>query len=196
LGVITHHHQALIPFSVREAAEALHIGKNAGPAGEAVPYDSRTNQTVLSNERNSMREDRTRLQALLSALDGSMRGLRRDDCGDYFIVGKKGHVYSDGAGYLLYSAAGSVRRWGFVKKRLAFCHVAQDGDGEGALHLDRLPTTAEAAAIRQNLGIRKRKQVSADTLAGLRDRFSTAEIRPIAAKDASDGDGSYLPLAA
>jgi hypothetical protein len=143
-----------------------------------------------------MREDRTRLQALLSALDGSMRGLRRDDCGDYFIVGKKGHVYSDGAGYLLYSAAGSVRRWGFVKKRLAFCHVAQDGDGEGALHLDRLPTTAEAAAIRQNLGIRKRKQVSADTLAGLRDRFSTAEIRPIAAKDASDGDGSYLPLAA
>jgi hypothetical protein len=143
-----------------------------------------------------MREDRTRLQALLSALDGSMRGMRRDDCGDYFIVGKKGHVYSDGAGYLLYSAAGSVRRWGFVKKRLAFCHVAQDGDGEGALHLDRLPTPAEAATIRLILGVRKRKLLSADALAGLRDRFSTAEIRPIAAKDGSNGDGSYLPLAA
>ncbi len=90
--------------------------------------------------------------------------------------------------------AGSVRRWGFVKKRLAFCHVAQDGDGEGALHLDRLPTPAEAATIRLILGVRKRKLLSADALASLRDRFSTAEKRPIAAKDASKGMAATYPL--
>ena len=36
-----------------------------------------------------MREDRTRLQALLSALDGSMRGLQRDDCGDYLSSARR-----------------------------------------------------------------------------------------------------------
>jgi hypothetical protein len=143
-----------------------------------------------------MREDRARLQSFLSALDASTRGLRRDDCGDHVILGKKGRIYAAGTGFLLYSAAGSVRRWTFVKRRLRFCHLAQDGDAEGALHLDRLPTTAEAAAIRQTLGIRKRKELSPNALAGLRDRFSTAEKRPVTAEDTSNGDGSYLPLAA
>jgi hypothetical protein len=36
-------------------------------------------------------------------------------------------------------------RWGFLKKRLGFCQVVQDGDDEGSLHLDRLPAPHEAA---------------------------------------------------
>ena len=39
---------------------------------------------------------------------------------------------------------------------LAFCRVTQDGDDEGCLHLDRLPTAAEAELIREAVGIRKR----------------------------------------
>jgi len=42
----------------------------------------------------------------------------------------------------------SVRRWKNVKKRLAFRRISQDGDDEGCLHLDRLPTAHEADLIR------------------------------------------------
>ena len=42
----------------------------------------------------------------------------------------------------------SVRRWKNVKKRLAFRWISQDGDDEGCLHLDRLPTAHEADLIR------------------------------------------------
>ena len=129
-----------------------------------------------------MRDDRADLQTLLIALDTSNRGLRCDACGDYAIHGKDGTIYADGAGYLLCATAGeSARRWGFIKKRLAFCRVTQDGDDEGCLHLDRLPTEAEADVIREALGIRKRKHLRDDTLAVLRDRFQpqkNASSRP------------------
>jgi hypothetical protein len=48
---------------------------------------------------------------------------------------------------------------------------------EGALHLDRLPTLQEADVIREALGIRKRKHLSDETIASLRDRLPTAEKR-------------------
>ena len=35
-----------------------------------------------------MRDDRAHLQTLLIALDASTGGLRRDECGDYAIIGK------------------------------------------------------------------------------------------------------------
>jgi hypothetical protein len=90
----------------------------------------------------------------MTALDATTGALRRDACGDYAIIGKDGHIYADGAGYLLcVSTDESARRWGFVKKRLAFCQLRQDGDDEGALHLDRLPTPAEAEAIREAMSI-------------------------------------------
>jgi hypothetical protein len=44
----------------------------------------------------------------------------------------------------------------------AFTKVTQDGDSEGCLKLDRLPTPAEANIIRAELGIRK-KMVLSDT---------------------------------
>jgi hypothetical protein len=106
------------------------------------------------------------------------RCLRRDDCGDWAIIGHDVTIYPDGAGYLLCITTGqSARRWGFIKKRLAFCQATQDGDEEGALHLDRLPTLQEADVIREALGIRKRKHLSDETIASLRDRLPTAEKR-------------------
>jgi hypothetical protein len=120
----------------------------------------------------------------LVALDASASGLRRDDCGDYAIHGKDGHIYVDGDGFLLCVSTGeSVRRWGFIKKRLAFRRVTQDGDDEGALHLDHLPTPDEAELIRDALGIRKRRSVSPEASAkatAALERYRASLNRPLA----------------
>ena len=39
--------------------------------------------------------DQTRLEALVVAIDASPRALRRDQCGDYIITGKLGHIFAD-----------------------------------------------------------------------------------------------------
>jgi hypothetical protein len=118
-------------------------------------------------------DDRIRLHALFAALDASSVALRRDlnrgegRKGDIGIHGKLGHIYADGTGFLLCVNAKderdqSPRRWTNIKRRLAFCRITQDGDEEGCLHLDRLPTSAEAVLIREALGIRKRRTLTED----------------------------------
>jgi hypothetical protein len=106
------------------------------------------------------------LKALLSALGASETTLQRDppirdqdDTGDWAIYGSHGHIYPDGDGYLLYADV-TPRRWSSIKRSLDFCRLTQDGDNEGCLHLDRLPTAAEAEAIRDAIGIRKRRHMS------------------------------------
>ena len=119
-----------------------------------------------------------RLQALLTALDASPIALQRDlhrvegRKGDHSIHGKLGHIYVDGRGFLLCVTGKderdqSPRRWTNIKRRLAFCRLMQDGDDEGCLRLDRLPTSAEAALIREALGIRKRRMVTEEGRAQL-----------------------------
>jgi hypothetical protein len=46
--------------------------------------------------------------------------------------------------------------------------VTQDGDDEGILFLDRLPTALEAEVIRDKLSIRKRREIGEEQLARLR----------------------------
>jgi hypothetical protein len=122
--------------------------------------------------------DRERLQILLDALHASPVALRRDlhrdkrGKGDYGIHGEWGHIYIDGDGFLLCVTAEderdqSPRRWTGIKRRLAFCRLTQDGDDEGCLHLDRLPTRAQAGLIRQALGIRKRRTLTGHSRAQL-----------------------------
>jgi hypothetical protein len=122
--------------------------------------------------------DRVPLQALLAALHASpiapQRDLHRGEGrkSDYGIHGKLGHIYLDGDVFLLSVVAKderdqSPRRWTNVKQRLAFCRIMQDGDDEGALHIDRLPTPAEAVLIREALGIRKRRALTEDGRAQL-----------------------------
>jgi hypothetical protein len=90
--------------------------------------------------------------------------------GDYAIRGKFGHIYPDGDGYLLCVHTNeSARRWSGIKAKLTpFCRLTQDGDDEGALHLDHLPTPAEAELIRDALGIRKRRELTPEALAKAR----------------------------
>ena len=123
--------------------------------------------------------DRERLVALVTALDASETALRRDppirgqdDTGDWAVwgrdirIGMSCHVYPDGDGYLIYFTVAESDRvpsslpWKNAKAKLSFCQVTQDGDWEGCLRLDRLPAPHEAKAIRDVLGIRKRRTVT------------------------------------
>ena len=64
--------------------------------------------------------------------------------------------------------------WGAAKRGLSFARVTQDGDDEGALFIDRLPTAEEAETIRHYAGIAKRRTLSDDErarLTGLGHRF-------------------------
>jgi hypothetical protein len=134
------------------------------------------------------------LDLLIDALDASPTTMTRDvhrglgRVGDYAIRGRYGHIYSDGDGYLLCVHTGeSARRWSAIKNRLAFCLLRQDGDAEGALHLDHLPNADEADAIREALHIRKRRHLSPEAKAAARsrlDRFRAALNGGFPAQDA------------
>jgi hypothetical protein len=113
---------------------------------------------------------RAELERLAKAVNASPRALRRDECGDPTIAGRWGHVIAcpgipwiepHRPGFQMFVAPGSPRAWTAAKKALAFAAVTQDGDEEGMLFLDRLPTAAEGKTIRGYLGIRKRTEVVA-----------------------------------
>jgi hypothetical protein len=116
--------------------------------------------------------DRAHLETLLIVLDATPRALGRDSCGDWAIKGKRGIIYADANGFLIVSAGNSVRRWANTKKRLAFCRVTQDGDDEGCLRIDHLPTPAEADLIRDALGIKRKRHYTPDQLAAITARLS------------------------
>jgi hypothetical protein len=103
--------------------------------------------------------DKAQLVELLDALRALPSRLHRDECGAWIISGRAGcYVSTDGDGWLLVITPErelSKLAWAWVKKRLAFAAVTQDGDGEGCLRLDRLPTAAEAEEVRDVLGIWK-----------------------------------------
>jgi hypothetical protein len=108
-----------------------------------------------------------RLLELRQALGASQRSsgqatIRRDDCGDYALFGRLGHIYAVPEGFQLVIRGESSRRWHFVKQRLSFCRLANDGDDEGSLFFERLPTVAEAALIREALAIRRAAVISTD----------------------------------
>jgi hypothetical protein len=113
--------------------------------------------------------ERNALVRLLDCLDAADTALKRDISGGYgrkgdlAIEGRHGQIYASGDRLLLFfsvpekgNQTPSSRPWERVKRTLSFCKVTQDGDWEGCLQLDRLPTAAEGEAIRVALGIRKR----------------------------------------
>jgi hypothetical protein len=110
------------------------------------------------------------LLQLQQALGASQRSsgqatVRRDDCGDYALFGRLGHIYAVPEGFQLMIDGESSRRWNFVKLRLSFSQIANDGDDEGTMFLGRLPAVAEARLIREALGIRRAAVISSDARA-------------------------------
>jgi hypothetical protein len=79
------------------------------------------------------------------------------------IRGKHGHIVADGKGWLIVVETDeSSRRWTNVKRRLLFCRITQDGDDEGCIYLDRLPTTGEAEAIRDAIHVKRKRHYTHD----------------------------------
>jgi hypothetical protein len=126
-----------------------------------------------------MTTDRKRLLAFVEALDASETCLERPVCpgwvGDWQITGKSGHVMTEGNAFLIYATTpekdredpdgirrcyGSPRRWRNIKKTLGFAKLVQEVEDEGIFQLDRLPNQTEAEAIRDTLGVRKRRHLS------------------------------------
>jgi hypothetical protein len=113
---------------------------------------------------------KARILVLAEALDVSMAtSVRHDECGEPRIVGRNGHIYADGDGFLIVCRPGrnTAHRWMNLKRRLRFCRVTQDGDDEGCLHLDHLPDQHEADEIRAAIHVRRKMKVSPEHLAAL-----------------------------
>jgi hypothetical protein len=127
---------------------------------------------------------RTALRELVEALGCRDSCLRRDERGDWRVVGKLGHIYAVPGtldrpkieGFLIYFRGAleveeptSSQGWTWCKKALEpFFDVCNDGDEEGMLFLDHPPTAAEAEIIRDKLGIAKKRATSEAELERLR----------------------------
>jgi hypothetical protein len=77
-------------------------------------------------------------------------------------------------------------------KRLGFGKVTQDGDCEGAIVLDRLPSKAEAAVIRDIIGVPKRVELSEGQLANLRAPAAANAFKPILSPSSTSPDASAI----
>lgn len=102
-------------------------------------------------------EDKRYLKNLSKALDISEGRIKLDECGDWNIVGKRGHISTDTEYWYLYvKYEDSNRKWTNTKKNLNFMEVHQDGDDEGVLRLGRMPFRDEAMTVRKVIGVRPR----------------------------------------
>jgi hypothetical protein len=121
---------------------------------------------------------RSALQAFAEALSSASTALRRDDNSDWRIKGKLGFIYAvpgllhepSREGFQLYCDRETKQAWTWAKKLLSVCAVTQDGDTEGVLFLDRLPTPAEAETIRSVLGVAKRPVYNEEVLVRKREQ--------------------------
>jgi hypothetical protein len=144
------------------------------PANPDVKITTNPQVTTMSDRYSSLKQ-RAVLLAFAEALDSASAALRRDECGDWRIGGTVGKVFASlgtidqpkTPGYAIYVERETSRAWTAAKSKLGFCRLTNDGDSEGLLSLDRLPTPDEAEAIRSACGIKKKRAYSEETLAAL-----------------------------
>jgi hypothetical protein len=124
-------------------------------------------------------EDHVELDTLLAAINGAMNALRRDACGDWTITGSRGTIRACGGKFFVHIPCHSGLAWTWAKKKLAgFTTVHQDGDEEGIILLDRMPTPDEAETLRSYIGLRQTRDVSPDLAQNLRDHATKGSIGP------------------
>ena len=129
---------------------------------------------------------RAALLDLAKALTSRDAALRRDECGEWRIDGRGGHVYAvpgtlddpDRPGFMIHVLSEKLERgtvdrwtpqgWTYAKRALSFAKLTQDGDLEGVFFLDRLPSPDEAEMIRRYCIIPKKRELSEEELARLR----------------------------
>lgn len=116
-------------------------------------------------------EDKKLLQTLSDSLKTSYRRIKLDECGDWNIKGIKGHIFTDGKFWYVFMNSDSTRKWINIKRALRFMEVTQDGDTEGILRQEKMPTIYEAKNIRKVLGLRRRTELTEAEREQVRIRF-------------------------
>ena len=110
---------------------------------------------------------------LVEKMKISARQLQRDECGDWRVEGRYGFVYADLAGLRFVIEGWATKGWNKAKSAMAaFATIAQDGEDEGILLLARAPTEGECDAIRKWVGLKRRREMTEQQLADLRERAS------------------------
>jgi hypothetical protein len=124
-------------------------------------------------------KDRAHLLELAYLMD-AVANVHRDECHDWCLAGKHGHVYhvATGSAPVFQALVGvdegmQARGWTNAKARLAdFCVVCNDGDTEGTVLFSDYPTPEQAVELRKILGIRKRPELSEGQRAARRESFN------------------------
>lgn len=106
------------------------------------------------------KKDRAYLKKLCKALDVSENRLKEDEYNDWNIVGLRGHIFTDQEYWYLFTSPESVRKWNITKRQLSFMEVSQDGDDEGILRCNRMPSRFEAMEVRKVIGVRPTKKLT------------------------------------
>ena len=69
-------------------------------------------------------------------------------------------TWGDVARWFIYCASGSGRKWNNIRRDLQHLgKCTQNGDDEGIIRIDQLPTSEQAALIRKAIGLSKRPAV-------------------------------------
>ena len=110
--------------------------------------------TSVTEHNFEQADDRNLMLDLLQALNGAKTALRRDECGDWTIFGKHGHIHTDGSDFYIFLACPTPGMWKNRKRKLGLM-VVQDGDDEGIFLLQEFPTKEFAATIRRLVGFRQ-----------------------------------------
>jgi hypothetical protein len=104
-------------------------------------------------------QDKERIDLLADAAEIAKRNVRKDECNQWTIIGKRGQVQTfDEQSYLLYVSSYSSRKWSALKRKAKSLgwEITQDGDDEGCFRLG-LPDESQAIFLREILGLRKRR---------------------------------------
>ena len=96
----------------------------------------------------------TPLKRLADALEISWNNISKDG---KEITSRCGSIKSTDEGLDLEIKAPTVRQFSAWKKKLAFMSLIRDGGDGGEFSLDRIPTSEEAAIIRNIVGVKKSK---------------------------------------
>jgi len=104
--------------------------------------------------------------------------VRRDECGERIITGKRGHIYEHSESLMgLLFAPSKPRMWANARKKLqaAGFVIKQDGDEEGTALFDPCDTQQVALALRL-VGVRPKRVPSPAQLGVLR-KARAAQVR-------------------
>lgn len=123
---------------------------------------------------------RRALASFATALGSPSTAMRRDACGDPRITGSTGFIYAVPGGWQVVVETENARAWNVAKRKLGFAQLLRDGDSEGAVLLDRLPSQEEATTIRAVIGVRKRPEISAERRVSLVHDLDLDELTDLA----------------